>query len=166
LSLLGLFDFGGKPVMGKFLLLFLSAMALGACRQQQPAATAASSGLRKIPYADSQTVEKVRQSGVKILVQQPDYLIVYSDSSSAQALQALTVTPQSATEADLVQRLVKIHFADQAQLQRIVDLGVDLWHVEGDSATARAYDLHLEKLKQEGFTYRILKMDASAKEDK
>ena len=153
--------------MGKLLLLFLSALALGACRQQQPAATAtSSSGLRKIPYTDSQTVDKVRQSGVKILVQQPNYLIVYSDSSSMQALQALTVTPQSATEKDLVQRLVRVHFTDQAQLQKIVDLGVDLWQVEGDSATVRAYDLHLDKLKQEGFTYRILKMDASAKEDK
>ncbi|MCI0698575.1 hypothetical protein L0337_42065 [candidate division KSB1 bacterium] len=152
--------------MGKFLLLFLGALALGACRQQQPAATATQSGLRKIPYTDSQTVEQIRQSGVKILVQQPDYLIVYSDSTSVQALQSLSVTPQSATEADLVQRLVQIHFNGQEQLQKIVDLGVDLWHVEGDSATVRVYDLHLEKLKQEGFTYRILKMDASAKEDK
>jgi hypothetical protein len=152
--------------MGKLLLFFLGVLTLSACRQQQPAATATPSGLRKIPYTDSQTVEKVRQSGVKILVQEPDYLIVYSDSASVQALQTLTVTPQAATEADLVQRLVKIHFADQAQLQKIVDLGVDLWQVEGDSATVRAYDLHLEKLKQEGFTYRILKMDASAKENK
>lgn len=152
--------------MGKFLLLFLGALALGACRQQQPAATATSSGLRKIPYTDSQTVEKIRQSGVKILVQQPNYLIVYSDSASVQSLQALDVKPQGATEADLVQRLVKIHFNGQEQLQKIVDLGTDLWHVEGDSATVRAYDLHLEKLKQEGFTYRILKMDASVKEDK
>jgi hypothetical protein len=61
---------------------------------------------------------------------------------------------------------VQIHYTGQEQLQKIVDLGIDLWHVEGDSATVRAYDLHLEKLKQEGFTYRILKMDASAKEDK
>jgi hypothetical protein len=153
--------------MAKFFLLFLGAMALGACgRQQQPAATATPSGLRKIAYTDSQTVEKIRQSGVKILVQQPDYLIVYSDSSGVQALQALTVSSQAAAEHDLVQRLVQIHFAGQAQLQQIVDLGVDLWHVAGDSATVRAYDLHLEKLKQEGSTYRILKMDASAKEDK
>jgi hypothetical protein len=153
--------------MGKLFLLLLGAMALGACgRQQQPAATATQSGLRKIPYTDSQAVERIRQSGVKILVQQPDYLIVYSDSSSVQALQALTVSSQAATEHDLVQRLVQIHFADQTQLQKIVDLGVDLWHVEGDSATVRAYDLHLEKLKQDGFTYRILKMDASVKEDK
>lgn len=152
--------------MGKFLLLFLGVLAFGACRQQQPAATATPSGLRKIPYTDSQTVEKLRQSGVKILVQQPGYLIVYSDSSSVQSLQTLDVTPQAAAETDLVQRLAQIHFTGQEQLQRIVDLGVDLWHVEGDSATVRAYDLHLEKLKDEGFTYRILKMDASAKEDK
>jgi hypothetical protein len=152
--------------MGKLLLLFLGTLAFGACRQQQPAATATPSGLRKIPYTDSQTVEQIRQSGVKILVQQPDYLIVYSDSSSVQALQTLSVTPQSAAEADLVQRLVQVHYTGQEQLQKIVDLGVDLWHVEGDSATVRAYDLHLEKLKEQGFAYRIVKMDASAKEDK
>ncbi len=151
--------------MKKIFLLFFGAGVFFACRQQQPQ-EGMTSGLRKIAHTDSQTVERVRQSGAKILVQQPDYLIVYSDSSSVQAFQALGVTSQSAAEHDLVQRLVQIHFADQAQLQKIVDLGVDVWHVEGDSVTARAYDLHLEKLKQEGFTYRILKMDASAKEDK
>ncbi len=154
-------------MLGKFLLLFLAAVAFGACGRQQPPTTSASgAGLRKIAYTDSQTVEKIRQSGVKILVQQPDYLIVYSDSSGVQALQALPISSQAAGEHDLVQRLVQIHFADQAQLQKIVDLGVDLWDVAGDSATVRAYDLHLEKLKQDGFKYRILKMDASAKEDK
>jgi len=147
--------------MGKFLLMLLCAIVLGACRQQPPAETARAGGLRKIANADSQTVERLRQSGVKILVQQPDYLIIYSDSTTIQ-----TMNTQAATEKELVQRLVNIHFADKAQLQQIVDLGIDVWEVQGDSVTARVYDLYLEQLKQGGFRYRILKMDASAKEGK
>ncbi|MDZ7288427.1 MAG: hypothetical protein ONB44_00670 [candidate division KSB1 bacterium] len=151
--------------MERFFLIFLSAILLIACRQQQPATTA-TTGLRKISYSDPQTVERVRQSGVKILVQQPDYLIVYSDSATAGNLQALAIETQPATERDLVQRLASIHFADQTELQKIINLGVDFWSVEGDSVIARVFDLHLEQLQQQGFTYRIMKMDASAKEDK
>lgn len=158
--------------MGKFLILFLAPLLVAACQQQQqqqpqPAATAtAAGGLRKISTTDSQMVARLRESGVKILVQQPDYIIVYSDSASANQIQTLAANALPATEKDLVQRLVRIHFADKAQLQKIVDLGVDLWDEQGDSATARVYDLHLEQLKQAGFSFRILKMDASAKEDK
>jgi hypothetical protein len=155
-----------KKNMVKFLLLLLGTLALIACRQQQPATTPAASGLRKISASDQQTVERLRQSGVKILVEQPDYLVVYSDSATASLIQMLAVNAQPATERDLVQRLARIHFTDKAQLQKIVDLGVDLWEAQGDSAIARVYDWHLEQLEQEGYTYRILKMDANAPEDK
>jgi len=154
--------------MGKFFVTLFGAVAFVACGQQQPATTPTAStastghgGLRKISPADQQTIERLRQSGVKILVQQPDYLIIYSDSTTMQ-----TMNTQAATEKELVQRLVNIHFADKAQLQQIVDLGVDVWEVQGDSVTARVYDLYLEQLKHGGFSYRVLKMDASAKEGK
>jgi hypothetical protein len=149
--------------MEKYLMIILGMVVLTACHQQQPATTPAAVGLRKISAADSQTVARLRQSGVKILVQQADYLIVYSDSA---AMQALAINAQPATEKDLVQRLVRIHFTDKTQLQKIADLGVDVWEVEGDTVTARVYDLYLEQLKQDGFSYRILKTDASAPEDK
>jgi len=151
--------------MGKILVILFGVIAFAACRQQQPAATPPASGLRKISAADSQTVERIRQSGVKILVQQPDYLIVYSDSAQIGQMQAMAMEAKTATEQDLVQRLVRIHFTDKTQLQKIVDLGVDVWEVQSDSVTARVYDLHLEQLKQDGFTYRILKMDANAPEE-
>ena len=154
--------------MGKFFVMLLGALALTACGQQQPATTTTAStaatgrgGLRKISSADQQTIERLRQSGVKILVQQPDYLIIYSDSTT---MQTLAMNTQVATEKDVVQRLVKIHFTDKAQLQQIADLGVDVWDVQGDSVMARAYDWYLEQLKQNGMNYRVVKMDASAKE--
>jgi hypothetical protein len=149
--------------MGKILLVLFGVILLGACRQQQPRpAATAPAGLHKIKITDTQTVARVRQMGVQILVQEPDYLIVRSDSAAAGEIQMLAMESQPATERDLVQRLVRIHFADQPQLQKIVDFGVDVWEVERDSVTARVFDLHLEKLRQDGFAYRILKMDASA----
>jgi hypothetical protein len=148
--------------MGKILLVLLCAVVLVACRQEQqpqPAATT-TPGLQKIKITDPQTVERVRQAGLQILVQQPDYLIVRPDSANAGKIQTLAAESQPATEQDLVQRLVRIHFSEQPRLQQIV--GVDVWEVETDSVTARVYDLHLEKLRQDGFPYRILKMNASA----
>jgi hypothetical protein len=142
--------------MGKILLLILGAMTFAACGQQQPAARS-TKGLRKISVTDAETVARIRQSGAKILVQEPDYLVVYSEGE-------VGISSQPASEQDLVQRVARIHFADQTQLQKIVDLGVDLWEVESDSATARVYDLYLEQLKQDGFAYRILKMDAAKEE--
>jgi hypothetical protein len=154
--------------MGKSFVMLFGALAFFACSQQQPATTSTAStaatnrgGLRKISTSDQQIIEQLRQRGVKILVQQPDYVLVYSDSSTLQPLDT-----QPVTEKDIVQRLAKIHFADKTQLQQIVDLGVDVWEVKGDSMTARVYDWYLEQLKQGGFSYRILKMDASAKEGK
>jgi hypothetical protein len=152
--------------MEKFLLMLLGVLVFIACRQQQPASSPTSTGLRKISVSDQQMVERLRQSGVKILVQQPDYVIIHSDSAAAGQLQALAMNTQPASEQDLVQRLARIHFADKTQLQKIVDLGVDLWEVQGDSVTARVYDWHLEQLKHDGLSYRILKMDAGAQEDK
>ncbi len=151
--------------MGKSFVMLLGALALAACGQQQPATTSttatARSGLRKISTADQQTIERLRQSGVKILVQQPDYVIIYSDSTT---LQTLAMNTQPVAEKEVVQRLVNIHFADKAQLQQIVDLGVDLWDVQGDTVTARVYDFYLEQLKQNGINYRVVKTDAGAKE--
>jgi len=151
--------------MGKFFVMLFGAAALVACGQQQPATTSTAStgrgGLRKISPADQQTIERLRQNGVKILVQQPDYVIIYSDSAT---IQTLAIKTQAATEKEIVQRLVNIHFTDKAQLQQIVDLGVDVWDVQGDSVTARVYDWYLEQLKQNGINYRVIKMDASARE--
>jgi hypothetical protein len=152
--------------MGKFLFMLLGIFMLTNCKQQQPASTPTATGLRKISVSDQQTVERLRQSGVKILVQQSDYVIIYSDSASINQLQALEVNPQPTSEKDLVQRLARINFADKTQLQKIADLGIDIWDVQGDSVTARVYDLHLEQLQQNGFSYRILKTDAGAPEDK
>ncbi|MDZ7344244.1 MAG: hypothetical protein ONA90_06980 [candidate division KSB1 bacterium] len=147
--------------MEKFVSLLLAIVAFGACRQQSPS-PASAYGLRKITDTDSQLVERIRQSGMEILVQQPDYLIVRVDSSAVGTLQSLAITTRPAAERDLIQRLVRIPFNDKAALQVIADLGVDIWHVEGNIVVARVYDLHLEKLHQRGFTYEVVKIDASA----
>jgi hypothetical protein len=59
---------------------------------------------------------------------------------------------------------VKVHFTSREQLQRIVDMGIDVWEVEGDSLLARAYDLHLTRLQADSISYRVVEQYAGRKE--
>ena len=46
-------------------------------------------------------------------------------------------------------------------LQQQIDLGIDPWQVHGDTLTARAYDLHIEQLRESGLNVEILAQDAA-----
>jgi hypothetical protein len=101
---------------------------------------------------------------LEIIVQEENYVIIRRDSAQVQSLQDAGIATTSIQETDLVQRLVRVHFSSREQLQQIVDMGVDAWETEGDSLTARAYDIHLSRLQAAGIAYRILAKDASKRE--
>jgi hypothetical protein len=81
-------------------------------------------------------------------------------------LQTQGLKSEPIQEADMVQRLVKIQLKDSTDLQTIVNSGVDLWQVKGDTAIARAYDIYIERLKQAGLSVTIIARNASKMEEK
>ena len=119
---------------------------------EQVEALTTGKGLRKIPATDAQTIKTLTEAGAEIVVRQPDYLVIRIDGM--QAVQSVSTVPLS--ENDLVQRLVKIRLQDSTSVQKIVDMGIDLWDVEGNDAVAQAYDLYIERLKADGFQVTIL----------
>lgn len=135
-----------------------TALLLAACSTPSPSAKGPA-GLRKISYANAAELERLRQTGAEIIVQQPDYVVIRTDSAQ---LAALALTSQPAQEQDLVQRLVAIVLRDSTSLQTVVDSGVDLWEARGDTAVARAFDMQLEKLRQEGLAITVIAENADA----
>ncbi len=143
-------------------------LGLAACNTQpqpsvQQVATSSTNALKKISYKSAEELQRLRDSGAEIIVQQADYVIVRTDSATVSAFAANATTAQ---EQDLIQRLAHVQLRDPSDVQRIVDSGVDLWEVNADTAIVRAFDIQLERLRQAGMSLRVVKTDASKEEGK
>ncbi len=110
--------------------------------------------LQKMMISSSADVQQLIDAGAEIIVQQPDYVIFRG--GSAAAAQGAT----SFEEVELVQRFVHIALRDSGDVQTIVDMGVDLWDIEGETVVGQAYDLYINRLKKQGFDVKIMAMDA------
>jgi hypothetical protein len=148
--------------MHRICFLLFACLIFAFCKTEQQPQQAQSKALQKIYYKSPEEVQKLRQAGAEIIVQQPDYVIVRTDSM----LQIQGLKSEPIQEADMVQRLVKIYLKDSTDLQTIVNSGVDLWQVKGDTAIARAYDIYIDRLKKAGLSVTIIAKNASKMEEK
>lgn len=131
------------------------------CKSEQPQ-QAQSRGLQKIYYKNQDEIQQLRKAGAEIIVQEPDYVIVRTDSM----LQTQYFKSESIKETDMVQRLIKIYLKDSTDLQKVVNSGVDLWEVKADTAVARAFDIYIERLREAGLSVKMIARDASKMEEK
>ncbi len=141
-------------------IVLLLAVACASPEQQSTSST----GLRKITITSQEDVEKLRSLGLQIIVQEENYVVIRRDSSQIRQLDDAAIKTAPIQETDLVQRLVKINFTSREQLQQIVDLGIDVWEVEGDSLLARVFDSHLASLQADSVGYRVVEQYAGRKE--
>ena len=130
------------------------------CAAPEPKPTAAP-GLRKVRITSPADLERLRATGVNIIVREKDYAVVRQDSTQVTALSETGLEILPMQERDLVQRLVRVHFSGREQLREITDMGLDVWTIEGDTLDARAFDSQLERLDSAGVAYRIVLQDAS-----
>jgi len=143
-------------------LLLLACLIFAFCQSEQQPQQAQKAGLQKVYYKSQQEVQNLRNAGAEIIVQQPDYVVIRTDSM----LQTQDLKSEPIQEVDLVQRLVKIALKDSTDLQTIVNSGVDLWEVKNDTAVVRAFDIYIEQLKQAGLSIEIIAKNASKLEEK
>ena len=141
--------------MAKTVAGILSLLIVIACSQEVN--QQAVGGLKKIAYTSDDQLQALKDAGAEIIVQEPDYVVVRTDNM----LQALDVQTTSIKESDLVHRLVFVHLKDSTSLQTVVNSGVDLWQVAGDTAIVRAFDLYINKLRDAGLDVKIIAQDAS-----
>lgn len=135
-------------------------LLLGACDVPESQFTRIT-GLKKVQYTSAEELRELRKAGAEIIVLQPDYVVIRTDSmENARAFRL-----ESVREEDLVQRLVHIHLENPADVQKIVDTGIDLWEIKEDTAIAQAYDIYIERLRREGIAVTIVARDARNRGD-
>jgi biotin operon repressor len=150
-------------MMMRLFLFMLLLAGFAACQpepSQQPT-EATANGLKKLRNPTEEQIRQLREAGAEIIVQEPGYIIVRTDNVT-QELTAFNF--EAISEKDLVQRLVHVILQDTSQLQQVVDTGVDFWELKGDTAIARAFDIHIEQLRAAGFTVEIIARDASKRD--
>lgn len=128
-----------------------------ACDQGSQMQQSASGGLRKVKITGTEDVARLKQAGAEIIVQESDYVVVRTDKM----VTALAVPSEAIAESDLVQRLIHVFLMAPGDLDRVVNQGIDLWEVKGDTVVARAFDLYIHKLQEAGFRVEIIAQDAS-----
>jgi len=147
--------------MFRIYFVLLACLVLAFCQSDQQPQQAQSAGLQKIYYKNQEEIQKLRDAGAEIIVQEPDYVVIRTDKM----MQTQGLKSEPIQEIDLVQRLVKVHLKDSTDLQKVVDTGVDLWEVKNNTAVVRAFDLYIEKMKQAGLSVKIIAKNASKMEE-
>ncbi len=148
--------------MLRLYLLLLVCLIFAFCQSEQQPQQAQKAGLQKVYYKNQEEIQNLRNIGAEIIVQEPDYVVIRTDKM----LQTHDLKSEPIEEADLVQRLVKIHLKDSTDLQKVVNTGVDLWQVKNDTAVVRAFDIYIEQLKQAGLSVEIIAENASKMKEK
>ncbi len=146
--------------MLRSLLLLVACLILANCQSNQQPRQATGPTLQKVYYKNPEEIQRLRAAGAEVIVREPDYVVVRTDKM----LKSFGMQSQPIQESDLVQRLVKIILKDSSDLQTVVNSGVDLWQVIGDTVIARAYDIYIERLREAGFTVQIIARNASGRE--
>ena len=142
--------------------LLLAFLLIFSCTQEKSPPATSSTSLKKITIKNQEEVQQLENAGAQIIVREAGYVVVRMDTSVARAL---AVEYEATKESDLIQRLVHIALKDSSTLQTIVDFGVDLWEVKGDTAVARVFDIHLSRMDSAGIPYRIVAADVSKPEE-
>ncbi len=146
--------------MRKSLFILLALMILLACKSEPPQ-QAQTEYLRKVEYESQEQIDQLKKAGAKIIVKEPDYVVIETDSM----VSALSVPSSPIKESDMVQRLIHVFAPDTSDVQKIIDTGIDFWQVKGDTVIARAFDIYIEQLKASGFTVEIIQQNMREKED-
>ena len=148
-----------KGLCFPMILVFLIGCQGGSGKQgttaSQPS-TASGPQIVKIPITRAAQVDSLRNSGIDILVVEDNYIAVRVAAGDEVKVQALQLKTEPIKETELVQRLVRIAGVDRTRIQELVDLGIDVWEVEGDAVTAQVYDKHIWEIEKLGFPVEIL----------
>ena len=142
--------------MFKIMIIITLCLVLVTCGTQEPQQAARPGSLAKISVKNQSDVERLRQLGAEIIVQEPDYVIARMDS----VLSAQSLKLEVFNEKDLVHRLIKVTAASPDELHTVMNSGMDVWEIKGDTVIGRAFDIYIEKIRAKNIDVEILAEDA------
>ena len=138
-------------------LLILFVMALGCARPQEKEIQITQEGqFVKVAISTQKQRDSLRQSGLELIVDEVDYAIIKTSPAQISIFSDLKLQTFSPQETDFVQRLVNISIDSKETLQKIADMGVDIWEVKNDTVLAQVYDTHIKQLEASGMSVSIL----------
>ena len=107
---------------------------------------------KKILRDESVDLNKIRAQVEKIIVIEPNYIVI-KIASDKKIPQINLVDVQ---ESDFVQRKIKIIVRDNNELKAILQSGLDVWDKRQGSITGQAFDYQIEELTNIGINVELL----------
>ena len=147
----------------KSIVLVLALASLFGCqeapKEEAEPTAAAQPQIRKIPISDRTLADSLRRAGLDVLVVEDDYVVVRLQPTEMQRVQQMNLPIEPLSEQELVQRLVKIPVTGKADVDKLVNLGLDVWEVRGDTVVAQVFDKHIFEAEKLGFRVQIVERD-------
>lgn len=106
--------------------------------------------LVRVEPADPRSLELVRSAGGELVQLEEGYAIFRVSLRELERLEALDLKVGPFREGDLEPRFVSIEAPDEASIELILSVGVDVFEVTGGKAFGRASDGQIEKLREHG----------------
>lgn len=111
--------------------------------------------LRKIPVESREQAEQLMQNGIEVIVIEESYVIARLRNDDQNTVQSAGLQTQPFAEDELIQRLVKIPVPDRSRIQPLVDLGLDVWEIRGDTLIAQVFDKHILAARALGYEVEV-----------
>lgn len=112
--------------------------------------------LKKIAIQAKAQADSLIEAGVDVIVVEEDYVVARLDEANEEQVQSMNLQAVPIKESDLVQRLVKIVIKDRLDSTELLEMGVDIWEVKGDTVIAQVFDKHIRLAEGKGYEVEVL----------
>ena len=112
--------------------------------------------LKKITIQSKQQADSLLAAGIDVIVVEDDYVVARLDEANEEQVQSMHLQTKPIEESDLVQRLVKIVIKDRLDSTALLEMGVDIWEIKGDTVIAQVFDKHIRLAQEKGYPVEIV----------
>jgi len=112
--------------------------------------------LKKISIQTKEQADNLIEAGFDVIVVEDDYVVVRLEAANEEQVLSMNLQIEPIQESDLVQRLVKIVIQDRLDSTALLEMGVDIWQVKGDTVVAQVFDKHIRLAQEKGYTVEIV----------
>ena len=112
--------------------------------------------LKKIIIHGKEQADTLIEAGLDVIVVENNYVVVRLDEANEGKVRAMNLQTEPIQESDLVQRLVKIVIQDRLDTTTLLEMGVDIWEVKGDTVVAQVFDKHIRLAEEQGYRIEIV----------